>query len=148
MSANASKGKLRLIQGGLAEQRPPAFDPDVTRALMNRAIAGSPGAVIELVQQTGMLLTVLGVMGSEIASFRQTVKALAQQSTDQATINSVLLAVAGGEVRVPSDWFEAFEIKGGFSVDETDTEVIIRALIDQPGPQGVPLASASQQTED
>ena len=156
MSAN-KKPKLRLIQGGLAEPTAPmAFDPEAVRYRITRALAArdpemQAEAAHAVLKDAQVMLAALGSMGSAIVALRQEIKAFAQQSSDQATINSVLLAVAGGEVRVPADWFEAYEVKGGFSVTEEShpwgDEVVIRALVATPGPDGVPSISARKQTE-
>ena len=159
MSANASKGKIITLDDHRKARLtrhagPPPFDPQAIMQRIRRArLAPNPEeralAVSLALSDAELMIQLLGVMGAEIAGFRQQVKILAQQSADTATINAVLLALLGGEVRVDAKWFEDFEVKGGLEVTEEENEVVIRSLvIDAPAASGVPSVSASQQTED
>ncbi len=155
MSANASKGKIITLDEARKERLlrgPQPFDPQAVAQRINRArLAPSPEerelATTLALRDAEEMLQVLGVMGAEIVAFRQQVRILAQQASDTATINSVLLAHAGGEVRLDAQWFADYEVTGGFSITEEGDKVVIRLIDDPPGP-GVGLESASQQTED
>ena len=73
------------------------------------------------------------------------------QAADTSVINALLLHEAGGEVRVDSEWFAAWDppAGSGYQVTEEGSEVVVRAVVvDTSASNGVPSESASQQTED
>lgn len=150
MSAN-KKPKLHLVSSTDQIVKPLSFDPEAVRQRITRAGAAPIEserlvAAYLVLDDAKLMLRLIEIMGGEIVAFRQQIKSLAQQSTDTATINSVLLAHAGGEVRMDGKWFEEYEVTGGFQVTEENGEVVIR-LVDEPVDQAVPSVSASQQTE-
>jgi len=161
MSANASKSKIISLDQYRSDQlkraaRAPAFDPDAIRQRITMGrISPTPESrdlARELVlQDAEEMLRVLGVMGAEIVAFRQQVKALVQQTADTSVINSLLLHLAGGVIRVNAKWFEEWEPPegSGFMVNEEGDEVVIRAIVvDENTTGGASLMSADQQTEE
>lgn len=161
MSANDAKTKILSLDDYRQQQlkkaaAPPPFDPKaveqrITRAMLAPSEEERQIAMQLVLEDAQVMLRALAVMAGEIAAFRRQVKALAQQSADTATINSVLLAHAGGEVRMSFAWFRDYEVPtgAGFMVNEDGDEVVIRAIVVDAAPdEGVPSKSANEQTED
>jgi hypothetical protein len=155
MSANASKGKIISLADARKERllgnHPAPFDPAAVQQRINRVrITPSPEerelAIAMVLSDAEHMLRALGLMGGEILQYRQQIRILAQQNADVGTINSVLIHLAGGEVRMDSDAFAAFEVTGGYSITEEGSEVVIRHVDEVPA-TGVGSVSASQQTE-